>query len=70
MNRVFNVRPKRNSIESIYFWFSLTFLIWRIILVMLCASKIHDESKRPIEILRNIPHEHYHKEVCMLLNNS
>lgn len=30
---------------------------------MLCASKIHDESKLPIKILRLVPQDHYHKEV-------
>lgn len=56
-------RPKRSFIESIYFWASLSFLIWRILLVLLCASRIHDESKKPINIIRTIPQEHYHKEV-------
>lgn len=64
--KFFYFRPKRSYIESIYFWFSLSFLIWRILLVLLNASKIHDASKRPVDIIRSIPQEYYHKEVCYL----
>ncbi|XP_037035018.1 gustatory receptor for sugar taste 64f-like [Bradysia coprophila] len=60
-------QPKRSLIESVYFWFSLSFLLWRILSVLLNASKIHDESKRPMTIIRNIPQEQYHKEAKRFL---
>lgn len=43
--------------HAIYFWFSLIFLIGRTLAVSLYASSIHDESKRPIYVLRSVPNE-------------
>lgn len=40
---------------AIYFWSSLIFLLFRTISVFLFAAAIHDESKKPIHILRAIP---------------
>ncbi|XP_055373552.1 uncharacterized protein LOC129606930 [Condylostylus longicornis] len=54
--------PARSSLRAIYFWFSLTFLIFRTMSVSLCASKIYDESKKPLIILRSIPGKCYKKE--------
>lgn len=49
-------------INKVYFWFSLTFLITRTLAVSLYASYIHDESKKPIAILRAIPRHSWCKE--------
>lgn len=55
--------PKGSSIENLYFWLSLVFLLSRTLLVTLIAAKLNDESKRPIRVLRAIPTEHYQTEV-------
>lgn len=42
-------------VNKVYFWFSLIFLIIRTLAVSLFASYIHDESKKPVTIIRAIP---------------
>lgn len=37
------------------------------IFITLSAAKINDESKRPIQVMRDIPHDHYHQEVTVIL---
>ncbi|XP_055606586.1 gustatory receptor for sugar taste 64f-like [Uranotaenia lowii] len=44
-------------VHTMYFWFGLTFLIARTLGVTMCAAKVNDESRRPIEVLRTIPRE-------------
>lgn len=51
-----------SPLNKVYFWFSLTFLITRTVTVSLLASYIHDESKKPIAILRAIPRSAWCKE--------
>lgn len=46
----------------VYFWYSLVFLILRTFAVSLFAARIHDESKKPIEILRAIPSSSWNAE--------
>lgn len=58
-------RPKSTKIDEFYFWFSLLFLYFRILIVTLSAAKINDESKRPIDVLRAIPQDCYHREVIL-----
>lgn len=41
----------------------MSFLIGRMMLVLLSAAKINDESKIPIDILRDLPDRGYGKEV-------
>lgn len=48
--------------NKLYFWFSLAFLITRTVAVSLFASYIHDESKKPIHVLRAIPRYSWCKE--------
>ncbi|XP_055641419.1 gustatory receptor for sugar taste 64f-like [Toxorhynchites rutilus septentrionalis] len=43
--------------HTVYFWFSLTYLIARTLAVTMYAAEVNDESKRPIEVLRTIPRE-------------
>lgn len=49
--------------HAIYFWFSLFFLISRTLALSLYAASIHDESKKPIEVLRAVPHYSWYTEV-------
>lgn len=48
--------------NKVYFWFSLTFLITRTVAVSLFASYVHDESRKPITVLRAIPRFSWCKE--------
>lgn len=43
--------------NSVYYWYSLIFLIARTSAVFFIASSIHDESKKPLKILRTIPND-------------
>ncbi|CAO1403379.1 unnamed protein product [Diamesa serratosioi] len=57
----FNPRPF--PINTFYFYYSLFFLIGRTTVLFLMAVSIHDESKKPIKILRNIPTEGWNSEI-------
>lgn len=49
--------------HAVYFWFSLFFLILRALAVSLYAAEIYDESKKPIDVLRSVPHDSWCVEV-------
>ncbi|XP_059621800.1 gustatory receptor for sugar taste 64a-like [Phlebotomus argentipes] len=44
-----------NTLSTVYFWFSLFFVMGRTVCVLLCAASIHDSSKTPLKTLRNVP---------------
>lgn len=56
-------RPMPSFAHAIYFWFSLFFLIARTLALSLYAASIHDESKKPIDVLRAVPHYSWCTEV-------
>lgn len=45
----------QSVLHTVYFWFSLSFLISRTLAISLYSSAIHDESKKPIDVLRAVP---------------
>lgn len=45
-----------STIHAIYFWFSLSFIIARTLIVCLSAASINDESKKAIDVLRAVPY--------------
>lgn len=49
--------------HAVYFWFSLIFLISRTLAVSLYSAQIHDESKKPINVLRAVPTHSWCTEV-------
>lgn len=57
-----SIKPMPSFLNKVYFWFSLTFLIMRTVAVSLFASYIHDESKKPIAVLRAVPRLSWCKE--------
>lgn len=57
--------PKDTAIENVYFWFSLGFLLSRILFVIVIAARLNEESKKPIAVLRAIPMNHFNIEVIM-----
>lgn len=48
---------------SLYFWFSLSYLIGRTIAVSLYAASINDESKVPLEVFRTVSRDDWCLEV-------
>uniref|UniRef100_A0A1B0D993 Uncharacterized protein n=1 Tax=Phlebotomus papatasi TaxID=29031 RepID=A0A1B0D993_PHLPP len=50
---IFNTLPY--TINNVYFWYSLLYLILRTLCLFLFTSEINDQSKRPLVILKTIP---------------
>lgn len=50
-------------IDSIYFWYSFTFLMFRVSSTFLFASTIYEQSRKPLEIVRTIPNEGWCQEL-------
>lgn len=48
---------KPSSVHTIYFWFSLIFLVGRTLAVSLYSAEINDESKKIVEVIRVAPKE-------------
>jgi len=53
----------RSLAHTVYFWFSMVFLIGRTLAVSLYSAQINDESKKPVEFLRSVPRETWCLEV-------
>ncbi|GAB0088862.1 hypothetical protein DMENIID0001_033260 [Sergentomyia squamirostris] len=64
-----SLNPMENYIQAIYFWYSLIFLIARTFGVSLYSSKIHDQSKQPVHVIRSIPTTGLSKEVERFLED-
>lgn len=58
-------RPEVSYMQSIYFWFSMSFLMLRTSTVCLTAAMIYHESKQTSNILRQIPSEYFCSEVSV-----
>ncbi|XP_053955486.1 gustatory receptor for sugar taste 64f-like [Anastrepha ludens] len=50
-------------VHAAYFYFSLSFLIGRTLAVSLYTASIHDESRKPLRVLRCVPKESWCTEV-------
>lgn len=55
-------------ISKLYFWYSLIYLIVRSLCVFYFASGIHDASRKPALILRNLAPKAYSAEVLRFLD--
>ncbi|XP_037048444.1 uncharacterized protein LOC119082852 [Bradysia coprophila] len=58
-----SLNPMPSFAHSVYFWFSLTFLITRTCAVSLYTADVNNESKKPIRALRSCPAESWCTEV-------
>lgn len=56
-------RPLESIPHAVYFYFSLIFLLTRTVAILLFAASIHDESKRPIKVLRMVPKKMWCTEI-------
>jgi gustatory receptor len=52
-------KSESSILDGIYLWFSLFFLIARTLALCMFASKINDESMKPLEILRSINSDYF-----------
>lgn len=50
-------------VGGIYFWYSMMFLIGRTFSVAFSAAQIHEESKKPLCLIRGVPTEFWNTEV-------
>ncbi|XP_055909611.1 LOW QUALITY PROTEIN: uncharacterized protein LOC129944290 [Eupeodes corollae] len=57
-----SVTPSHSLIRSIYFWYSLIYLIGRMVVVSMTAALINDEAKKPIAVLQLVPATVYRSE--------
>lgn len=64
-----SLRTLPTAYRMVYFWYSLIFLILRTFAVSLFAARIHDESKKPIKILRAIPSSSWNTEAKRLFDD-
>lgn len=49
--------------HAVQFWFSVIYLSLRTLAISMCAAAIHNESKRPLEVVRAVPYVAYCFEV-------
>ncbi|XP_033241085.1 gustatory receptor for sugar taste 64e isoform X3 [Drosophila pseudoobscura] len=54
-----SMQTKPSASHTMYFWFSLTYLLGRTLVLSLYSSSINDESKRPLRIFRMVPREYW-----------
>lgn len=57
-------RPLETSLDVIYYWFSLLFLIGRTLAVSLFAAQVYDESKKPSDVLCRVQIESWCSEAA------
>ncbi|KAJ6635417.1 Gustatory receptor for sugar taste 64f, partial [Pseudolycoriella hygida] len=50
-------------VNKIYFWVALTFVFMRTLVMLFCASSIHDASLKPLRVLRSVPSVAWSNEV-------
>ncbi|XP_038116177.1 gustatory receptor for sugar taste 64b isoform X2 [Culex quinquefasciatus] len=62
------VRMKTTSITTIYYRFSLIFLIFRALLMLLTSSHVYVASRKPLEILRAVPMSSWTTSVQRFIN--
>ncbi|KAH8298631.1 hypothetical protein KR018_003289 [Drosophila ironensis] len=58
-----SMQTKPSVSHTLYFWFSLTYLLGRTLILSLYSSSINDESKRPLLIFRLVPREYWCDEL-------
>ncbi|KAM8709838.1 hypothetical protein ACLKA7_016615 [Drosophila subpalustris] len=63
-NRLLTIFTKlRYPINYAYYWFGLLYLLGRTCAVFLCASRIHEFSLLPLEVLYMVPSDNWTEEV-------
>lgn len=52
-------KSESSVLDGLYSWFSLFFLVGRTLTLCLFASKINDESMKPLNVMRSIHSDHF-----------
>ncbi|KAJ8977422.1 hypothetical protein NQ317_009675, partial [Molorchus minor] len=60
-------RERSGVIESVYFFYSFGFLVFRLLVVSMYGAWLNDEAKKPLEYLYSVPSEHYCTEISRLI---
>lgn len=63
---VFDKAP--TLLHSLAFWFSLFYLIIKSYFVSVYCSKVHEESRVPLDVLRCVPRKSWHPELQRFLD--
>lgn len=50
-------------IQAFYFWYSLTFLIVRMVTLCWSAALVYQESRKVLKIINDVPSKFYYPEV-------
>ncbi|XP_067643400.1 gustatory receptor for sugar taste 64e isoform X3 [Eurosta solidaginis] len=58
-----SLQKKPSFSHTMYFWFSLGFLLGRTLMLSLYSAEIHDESRRPLVAFRSVPSEFWCPEL-------
>ncbi|KAK4879373.1 hypothetical protein RN001_007519 [Aquatica leii] len=67
--QLFNsLRPMKDTLEKVYFFFSFGFMIIRTVSVSIYGAWIYDESKEPTTILNSILSDTYNVEIKRFIN--
>lgn len=59
-------RSKENFLSTFFYWFSLLMLVMRTGCMAVSAANVHDEMKKPIEVLRRVPCDRWDAEVSRI----
>lgn len=54
--------PRQFVINNVYFWYSIVFLVFRLLCLILFASNVYENSQKPLRTLRSIPSEGWFQE--------
>ncbi|ALC49894.1 Gr5a, partial [Drosophila busckii] len=59
-----SINKMPSAVHAVYFYFSICFLIGRSVAVLLYVSAVHDHSRAPLRLLREVPRQSYQEEQC------
>ncbi|KAJ8930487.1 hypothetical protein NQ314_016714 [Rhamnusium bicolor] len=62
-----SIGDRTGIIESIYFFYSFGFLVFRLLVVSMYGAWLNDEARKPLEFLYSVPSEHYCTEISRLI---
>ncbi|XP_049822390.1 gustatory receptor 5a for trehalose-like [Aethina tumida] len=66
--QLFNsLRPMKNNLERVYFYYSFAFVILRAVFVCLYGAEIYEEGRRPLEVLNKVSDKIYNQEIERLI---
>ncbi|CAH1115569.1 unnamed protein product [Psylliodes chrysocephalus] len=63
-----SLRQRKGLVEATYFVGSFSFLVVRIIGVSMYGALLHDEARKPMEYLHNVPTDYYCTEISRLID--